>query len=601
VPVRKVPFGMVLKGVRRSRIGHRKTPESVLTVHFNARGEEADMPAQPVQVQTAQPQRLLALTRDPALSHALQELASGDVTVGIVADMRGFSGELLHHTGAVALIDASALDTPLENTVDAIASQFPDLRLLIAGHSTEQTLLTTRIASQRVFRFVHKPVSPQRLKLFLEAAARPPERTARTPTLRPQTAETEPLARIETVVRGKSPQTLALIGLAVLAAIAAGAWALWPTGDAAPARAVQPAPRTAVVASPQVQALISQGDQAFADGRFVATDGSSAAERYRDALKLDSANAVARSGFDRSLEFGFRSAEDAILGGRLNDAAKVTEALRLIAPNNSRLAFLDTQISREQARVSADASQRQTQEARLLLIRESLVRMNERVRRGALLDPATNSALSHFREAEVQGPGEAAVRSARESLVGALLTAADNELTARRPNPARRLIDAAASINSSAPGLDVMRRRLEEVAAPATANVEGSAPTGNADSAGAAAADAPAATSSPAAPAAATPSVVASSSLRATRTAVPEYPARALQQLLSGWVELEFTVTPTGTVRDIVVTNAEPRRTFDAAAVAAMRRYRYAPVIKDGTAVSQRARIRMRFSAADDR
>jgi hypothetical protein len=35
--------------------------------------------------------------------------------------------------------------------------------------------------------------------------------------------------------------------------------------------------------------------------------------------------------------------------------------------------------------------------------------------------------------------------------------------------------------------------------------------------------------------------------------------------------------------------------------MSAMRRYRYEPVQRDGVAVEQRARLRMRFTAQDDR
>jgi TonB family protein len=56
-----------------------------------------------------------------------------------------------------------------------------------------------------------------------------------------------------------------------------------------------------------------------------------------------------------------------------------------------------------------------------------------------------------------------------------------------------------------------------------------------------------------------------------------------------------------GSVKDIVVTNSEPARTFDAAAVAAMRRYRYRPVMQNGAAVEQRAYLRIRFTAKDGR
>jgi protein TonB len=75
--------------------------------------------------------------------------------------------------------------------------------------------------------------------------------------------------------------------------------------------------------------------------------------------------------------------------------------------------------------------------------------------------------------------------------------------------------------------------------------------------------------------------------------------ARALEQLVSGWVEMQFTVAPDGSVKDIVVTDADPKGTFDRAAANALRRWRYAPVIRDGEAVAQRASIRMRFTARD--
>jgi periplasmic protein TonB len=52
-------------------------------------------------------------------------------------------------------------------------------------------------------------------------------------------------------------------------------------------------------------------------------------------------------------------------------------------------------------------------------------------------------------------------------------------------------------------------------------------------------------------------------------------------------------------VKDIKVTGSEPRRVFDNAAINALRRYRYKPVLKDGQAVEQRARIRMGFKAAE--
>jgi protein TonB len=95
--------------------------------------------------------------------------------------------------------------------------------------------------------------------------------------------------------------------------------------------------------------------------------------------------------------------------------------------------------------------------------------------------------------------------------------------------------------------------------------------------------------------------VVSASSLKTLHREAPVYPPQALQNLTSGWVELEYTVTTEGSVRDVVVVASQPRRTFDSAAVAAIRRYRYQPVLRNGVPVEQRATLRMRFTAEDGR
>ena len=61
-------------------------------------------------------------------------------------------------------------------------------------------------------------------------------------------------------------------------------------------------------------------------------------------------------------------------------------------------------------------------------------------------------------------------------------------------------------------------------------------------------------------------------------------------------MELEFTVLSDGTTSDIVVTNSNPRRTFDTAAVNAVAQWRYQPVMRDGKVVEQRAAVRIRFA-----
>jgi len=51
-----------------------------------------------------------------------------------------------------------------------------------------------------------------------------------------------------------------------------------------------------------------------------------------------------------------------------------------------------------------------------------------------------------------------------------------------------------------------------------------------------------------------------------------------------------------GTTGDITVVSAEPAGFFEDAALTAVRKWRYDPVIRDGRPVDQRVRIRIRFN-----
>jgi protein TonB len=67
----------------------------------------------------------------------------------------------------------------------------------------------------------------------------------------------------------------------------------------------------------------------------------------------------------------------------------------------------------------------------------------------------------------------------------------------------------------------------------------------------------------------------------------PDYPPRALSRGLEGWVQVQFTITATGTVKDPIVVNAEPRNIFDDAALKAIARWRYNPKVENGVAVER--------------
>jgi protein TonB len=67
----------------------------------------------------------------------------------------------------------------------------------------------------------------------------------------------------------------------------------------------------------------------------------------------------------------------------------------------------------------------------------------------------------------------------------------------------------------------------------------------------------------------------------------PEYPQRASSRGIEGWVQVQFTITETGTVINAKVVASDPPNIFDDAAIKAILRWRYNPMVEEGKAVSR--------------
>lgn len=65
----------------------------------------------------------------------------------------------------------------------------------------------------------------------------------------------------------------------------------------------------------------------------------------------------------------------------------------------------------------------------------------------------------------------------------------------------------------------------------------------------------------------------------------PDYPASAEKRGITGWVQVEFTVTKVGLVRDARIVASQPDRIFDASALRAIERWRYKPRVLGGRPV----------------
>lgn len=89
----------------------------------------------------------------------------------------------------------------------------------------------------------------------------------------------------------------------------------------------------------------------------------------------------------------------------------------------------------------------------------------------------------------------------------------------------------------------------------------------------------------PTAPRDSTPNIVQFREMLPQRLITPAYPEGALNQGLEGYVVVEFTVTETGVVEDIVIVESQPPGVFEREALTAAQRLRFEPRIVIGGAV----------------
>ncbi len=71
----------------------------------------------------------------------------------------------------------------------------------------------------------------------------------------------------------------------------------------------------------------------------------------------------------------------------------------------------------------------------------------------------------------------------------------------------------------------------------------------------------------------------------ATVLVQPDYPARALTQGIEGYVDVRFDVTARGSTDNIQVTLAKPPRIFDKAAIKAVKKWKFQPMVANGKSI----------------
>lgn len=84
--------------------------------------------------------------------------------------------------------------------------------------------------------------------------------------------------------------------------------------------------------------------------------------------------------------------------------------------------------------------------------------------------------------------------------------------------------------------------------------------------------------------------------------AQPNYPITAASQGIEGWVLLQYDVDTSGTLSNINVLDAQPRRTFDKEAVAALKKWKFRPAMDNGQPISVKGQtVKIEFNLEQER
>lgn len=264
------------------------------------------------------------------------------------------------------------------------------------------------------------------------------------------------------------------------------------------------------------------------------------------------------------------------------------------------------------------------------LFKEARTALNEQ----RLVSPPGNNALEFYLKILEKEPTNSGAQDALRELFTFAASAAEQDINARNIDNANRVIELLTKADpnnytltilrskldaqrkiveretaQAAAAEEAARRRAAEPAATAAAPATGAGTTATPDTAGTAPAASTGAGSRPATPAApdaaapapVTAAPVAAAPVGESRDAVlvksipPQYPNAALRRRQEGWVQVEFTVTSSGSVANARVLDADPPRTFDRAALDAVQRWSFNPAMRNGAAVEATIRRRIEF------
>src|SRR3984885_12392159 len=115
---------------------------------------------------------LVVLTADEAFLQTLKEGVGAARRLWHVLSPDKISDLLVAGGVGILVLDVLALNEAAARFVADIKRQFPDLVIVVAGNRESEAELARLISDGSIYRFIHKPLSPARARLFADAAVK---------------------------------------------------------------------------------------------------------------------------------------------------------------------------------------------------------------------------------------------------------------------------------------------------------------------------------------------------------------------------------------------------------------------------------------------
>ena len=243
------------------------------------------------------------------------------------------------------------------------------------------------------------------------------------------------------------------------------------------------------------------------------------------------------------------SARTAIDQRRFTDADRLLVDLRSVGAATAAIAGLQHDLVAARGQQSAPAAGQP----------QSLDLAQSRLAQGKITEPDNDSALFYVNQLRAADPKNAALPRLASTVQAAILDQARAALDVAQPAKADALLQLAAGLGPSA-DLAALTQRLAQTKQAAPGIPE-----------------------------------VAEATLTRVKGIQVDYPPDALRKNVEGWVELEYVVTADGKVASITAVNSNPPGVFDAAAIRALSRVRYKPVLQGGKPAAVGTKIRIAF------